>query len=64
MSTAEPAAVHKRPLANYYAAVSAALEAGDLQAIPGLLGLMAVDGYAREADELRAFMLLAASVDA
>lgn len=53
--------IHKRPLANYYAAVSAALTAHDVAAVPGLLTLMALDGYGDEAEELRRMMLLVAS---
>lgn len=40
-------------LAAYYAAISAALRAHDIQAILGLLVLMAADGYGYEAEELR-----------
>ena len=53
----------QRPLANYYAAVSAALRANDIEAVPGLLALMALDGYGHEAEELRRQMLLVAKGD-
>lgn len=53
----------ERPLAAYYAAVSAALRADDTEAIPGLLIVMAVDGYGHEAEELRRELLLAAKVE-
>lgn len=46
------------PLASYYAAVSAALRAEDIEAIPGLLVLMAADGYGHEAEELRRQLIL------
>lgn len=55
--------MHERPLAAYYAAVSAALRAHDTEAVPGLLILMAADGYGHEAEELRRDLLLVAKVE-
>lgn len=52
----------KHSLAQYYAAVSAALRATDMEAIPGLLVLMAADGYGHEAEELRRMMALLPAV--
>lgn len=52
----------KHSLAQYYAAVSAALRAEDMEAIPGLLVLMAADGYGYEAEELRRQMDLLSAV--
>ena len=43
----------RHSLAQYYAAVSAALRAEDMEVTPGLLVLMAADGYGHEAEELR-----------
>ncbi len=51
------------PLASYYAAVSAALRAEDIEAIPGLLVLMAADGYGHEAEELRRQLLQVAQAE-
>ena len=42
------------PLEGWYAAISAALHAHDMKAAAGLIALMAVHGYPREAEELRA----------
>lgn len=43
----------KHSEAQWYAAVSAAIQAGDFEAVPGLLVLMALDGYGHEAETLR-----------
>lgn len=48
----------KRPAWHYYAAISAALRASDIEAVPDLLVLMATDGYGHEAEELRRQVLL------
>lgn len=50
--------MNKHPLTNYYAAISAAIRAHDLEAVPGLLVRMALDGYGHEAEELRRQMAL------
>lgn len=42
-----------RPLAQYYAAIAEAVKASDFDAVPGLLVIMASDGYAHEAETLR-----------
>lgn len=52
-----------RPLADYYAAITAALDAGDIKAVPGLLVLMAGDGYGHEAEQLRRELVLLAKVE-
>lgn len=52
----------KHSLAQYYAAASAALRAKDVEAVPGLLVLMAADGYGHEAEELRRQMVLVSAV--
>ena len=52
----------KHSLAQYYAAVSAALRAEDVEDVPGLLVLMAADGYGHEAEELRRQMVLVSAV--
>ena len=41
-----------RPLADYYAAVSLAVNADDVQAVHGLIALMAEDGHTVAAEEL------------
>ena len=46
--------------AQWNAAVSAALRANDVEAVPHLLVLMALDGYGHEAESLRRLMVLAA----
>ena len=51
------------PLANYYAAVSAALRAEDIKAISDFLVLMAADGYGHEAEELRRQILVVGCVE-
>lgn len=43
----------KYTLDQYYAAISAALRAEDVRAIPSLLVLMATDGYGHEAEAVR-----------
>lgn len=45
--------------AQWNAAISAALRADDIKAVPGLLVLMALDGYGHEAESLRRLMLTA-----
>lgn len=52
----------RHSLAQYYAAVSAALRAEDMEVTPGLLVLMAADGYGHEAEELRRTMVLVSAV--
>lgn len=52
----------QRPLPVYYAAISAALNADDVQAVPGLLTLMALDGHGHEAETLRRLMSAAAAM--
>ena len=44
-------------LAGWHAAITAALKAHDIEAVPQLLALMAVNGYPREAEDLRQLML-------
>jgi len=46
--------------AQWYAAVSAALRANDVEAVPHLLVLMALDGYGHEAEALRRLVALLA----
>jgi hypothetical protein len=43
--------------AEWNAAVSSALEANDVKAVPHLLVMMAFDGYAHEAESLRRLMV-------
>jgi len=40
-------------LENWYAALGAAIRAEDVEAVPGLLVLMALDGYGHEAEQWR-----------
>ena len=47
----------KHTEAEWNAALSAAIRADDLQAIPGLLVLMSLDGYGHEAESWRRHML-------
>lgn len=47
-------------VAQWYASISAAIRADDMEAAAGLIQLMAVHGHPREAEELRALILLAA----
>jgi hypothetical protein len=47
-------------VAQWYASVSAAIRADDMEAAAGLIQLMAVHGHPHEAEELRALILLAA----
>lgn len=50
------------PLDSYYAGVSAALRAHDIEAIPGLLKLMVLDGYGDAAEELRRYLMLCTDI--
>ncbi len=47
----------KHTEAQWNAAVSAALQADDVEAVPHLLVLMALDGYGHEAESLRRSMV-------
>lgn len=49
------------PLATWQAAIRSALREKDIPAVVSLLAAMAADGYADEADELRRWMLAAAT---
>lgn len=52
----------KHLLADWYAALGAAIRAEDVQAVPGLLVLMALDGYGHEAEQWRRETSMALSV--
>lgn len=45
--------------AQWYGAVSAALRVNDIEAVPGLLVLMTLDGFGHEAEALRRLMVTA-----
>lgn len=45
-------------LEDWYGAIHKALLAHDPEAVAGLIGLMAVNGYAQQAEELRTLVLL------
>ena len=45
-------------LAQYHAAINSAIRAEDVKAVPGLLVMMASDGYGHEAESLRRDLLL------
>lgn len=47
----------KHTEAQWNTAISAALRAEDIAAVPHLLALMALDGYGHEAESLRRLML-------
>jgi hypothetical protein len=48
----------KHTEAQWNGAISAALQANDIEAVPHLLVLMALDGYGHEAESLRRTMTL------
>ncbi len=49
-------------LADWYAALGAAIRANDMDAVPGLLTLMALDGFGHEAEQWRRDTLAAMTV--
>lgn len=49
-------------LADYYRAIAAAVQGGDVHAVPGLLTLMALDGFGHEAEETRRRMVTTLAV--
>ena len=51
-------------LAQYHAAITSAIRAEDIKAIPGLLVMMASDGYGHEAEVLRRDMLTVIATEA
>lgn len=53
----------KHTEAQWNAAISAALRADDVEAVPHLLVLMALDGYGHEAESLRRLLVSVTGVE-